>query len=459
VRRAVEALTQSAADAVGTPAVREQAFALLGRDSESLGERMFDRIVRDAADAGLVALRADGDRPTVGRVEPASTNVADQLNRASAAAQAAPGAADASVLRGGLGVRGLARGRGPRGAGGPPPELLLLGAVQTAAPAAAQASTVDDTPALDFAADAPVPAVAAELGAFDGGADDVASPDAAVDVVAAVLPPLTRGGLRGRSRSRGGRLSAPPAPEMLLTGAVTTAPRVAASTTGTASVAPAAAPLTAPAAVPVPAAVPAPQPSRPRVRRHPRTVDVGRNLVADASDANDGAADAANDAEGAPPPAGGRGRGRGRGRGGARKAGAAKQAAPTPHRLRPLPPRGAGGEAGGRSPARGEAGRPQGGPARERRPAHPPRPRPAPAPAKTARRPPSAAPARPPRNARSERAARARLLTAAPAAHGARLPSPTLGGGGRRARSGPAPARRSRPRSTTATRGAWPATC
>jgi uncharacterized protein (TIGR00288 family) len=325
VRRAVESLTRSADDAVDPPAVREEAFALLGRDSESLGDRMFDRIIRDAADAGLVALRRDGDAVALLRAEQAPANVADQLNRASAAAQGAPAPADAgpAVVRGGMGPRGLPRGRGGRAAAGPPPELLLLGAVQTAAPAAA---LPDSAPEVTNAGGSPVETDFAAIGA---GADVASAPavEAPTEVSVeaappAVLPPLQRGGLRGRGR--GGRPGGPPAPEVLLTGVVATAGAVAPR---------AAAPSLRDAA-----------PERPVVDTAPAS---GSDVVAVAS-SGDAPATAPSDATRAPDtvdvaapdsatpasPAT-RGRGRGRGRGGARKAAAKQPAAPA---AAPSPP-------------------------------------------------------------------------------------------------------------------------
>jgi len=299
VRRAVESLAPTPDDAVSPRTAREQAFALLGRDSESLGDRMFERILRDAADAGLLTLRRTGDAIELSRVVQSAGNVADQLNRASAATQAAVGPSEitaAGARSGGLGPRGLSRGRGPRGAGGPPPELLLLGAVQTAAPAITQASPLAGAGTLsldELAVPAPVGAIdSGPPGDGDVGQDETPQPAAVVtSPVAADPAPLPRGGLRGRGRGRGGRPGAPLAPEMLLTGAVVPVPVVPAPV------------VPAPVVPVVSLATPSAAPSDP-----------------------------APPIEGAPPadlsaPSRSPGRGRSRGRGGARKSAPAKQPA------------------------------------------------------------------------------------------------------------------------------------
>ena len=119
--------------AVAASALRKRAFEILGRDSESLSDRFFNRVLRDAHDADIIDLRRRGDDFEVAlptQVAP----VAEQLNRAAAAhAASAPAAPAAPVMRG-MGPRGIpAKGRGGRGA--PPAELLMVGVVET--PAAA----------------------------------------------------------------------------------------------------------------------------------------------------------------------------------------------------------------------------------------------------------------------------------------------------------------------------------
>ena len=134
VRRAVESMTESEGDAVRAGALRERARELLGRDSESLGDRMFTRILRDAHDADVIDLRRRGDDFEVARAA-AAPSVRDQLARAAetAAAPASTAAAlsGAAAARRGMGPRGVPAGRGGRGSrgrgapAGPPPDLFV----------------------------------------------------------------------------------------------------------------------------------------------------------------------------------------------------------------------------------------------------------------------------------------------------------------------------------------------
>jgi len=135
VGRAVAALT-SGDRAVPASRVRQQAFELLGRDSESLSERNFIRILKDAHDGDVIDLRRRGDDYEVA-IAAQVAPVAEQLNRAAAATSPAPKPAAPPPPRG-MGPRGAGlRGRGPAGrASEPPPDLLLLGVVEEAAQAA-----------------------------------------------------------------------------------------------------------------------------------------------------------------------------------------------------------------------------------------------------------------------------------------------------------------------------------
>ena len=137
VRRAVDALAKGDAS-VMAEAVRVKARELLGRDSESLSERNFTRILRDTHDAGVVDVRRRGDSFEVSRVE-GVVSVADQLSAAEAVAKAEAPPAPAT---GAPAPRGVGAGRGlpAKGAraGKLPPSLLLVGVVDDApAPAAA----------------------------------------------------------------------------------------------------------------------------------------------------------------------------------------------------------------------------------------------------------------------------------------------------------------------------------
>jgi uncharacterized LabA/DUF88 family protein len=149
VRDAVAALA-TGDDAVPSERVRQKAHALLGRDSESLSERNFARILRDAHDGDVVDLRKRGDAFEVAMAA-SVPSVADQLEVKEAqlkAVAAQEKAANTVAVPRGMGHRG-APARGGRGAFGgktaaPMPNLLLLG-------------VVDDTPAAaaDESADKP----------------------------------------------------------------------------------------------------------------------------------------------------------------------------------------------------------------------------------------------------------------------------------------------------------------
>ena len=120
--------------------VRRTARKLLGRDSESLSDRMFVRILKDAHDEGIIDLRKRGDDFEVARAADAPP-VAEQLARSeqSAIAATTPQVAPAGPApRIGMGHRGAGPGRaGARGGarlGAPPPDLLSIGVVETARP-------------------------------------------------------------------------------------------------------------------------------------------------------------------------------------------------------------------------------------------------------------------------------------------------------------------------------------
>jgi hypothetical protein len=147
VGRAVAALT-SGERAVPASAVREKAFELLGRDSESLSERMFVRILKDAHDGDVVDLRRRGDDFEVA-VAAQAAPVAEQLNRAAAATAPAARAAAPSTTARGMGPRGAGlRGRGAAARTNEPlPDLLLLGVVDEPAPTTTITASLEATPA------------------------------------------------------------------------------------------------------------------------------------------------------------------------------------------------------------------------------------------------------------------------------------------------------------------------
>jgi len=128
VRRAVATLASHADEPVAASALRATARQILGRDSESLGDRHFHRILRDMHDAELIDLRKRGDDYEVSASLDAPP-IADQLAAAEAehaeASQAARAASGAASLRRGI------RGRGRGAAGEPPPELLSIGVVDS----------------------------------------------------------------------------------------------------------------------------------------------------------------------------------------------------------------------------------------------------------------------------------------------------------------------------------------
>jgi uncharacterized LabA/DUF88 family protein len=139
VKRAVEA---SGANGKSAPAskVRSQARDLLGRDSESLNERNFMRILHDAHDADVIDLRRRG-----GDFEVAPAAVAAPVNRQLEVAEKAntPAPKPQEPVARGMGARGIGRGR--MGAKGPPPANLLVGVVSSARPAAAPIAAPTNT--------------------------------------------------------------------------------------------------------------------------------------------------------------------------------------------------------------------------------------------------------------------------------------------------------------------------
>ena len=164
VRRAVESLVQG--DAVtSASATRQRAFDLLGRDSESLAARMFERILQDAHDANMIDLRRRGDDWEVARAADAAS-IVDQLKAVDEQQKAEAKAAQALLPAAprGMGARGVGgRGKGP---GAPPPNLLMVGVVGAAKPAieAAPAPVTVAAPVVEAPA-APVTAPVAEASA------------------------------------------------------------------------------------------------------------------------------------------------------------------------------------------------------------------------------------------------------------------------------------------------------
>ena len=270
VRRAVESLV-TGDDAVTARRVREQAFALLGRDSESLSERNFSRILKDAHDSDAIDLRRRGDDYEVARAAEAAP-VAEQLNRAAAAQQPAAGSSAPAAPRG-MGPRGVSagarRGRGPmaRSPLAPPADLLSIGVVDLEMPAAPARST----PARSTPEPTPTAAVHAEDAEARFALVPEDSPtgnepgDAAASEEPSASEPAPRRSPAKRGRSTRGGATRGGAGRAAAGGAGGAARGRARKTTAMAADAPA----PTPAAVAEPAAddAPRPRPRRPRARK------------------------------------------------------------------------------------------------------------------------------------------------------------------------------------------------
>ena len=139
VKRAVEALTGASNSPVPATRVREKALELLGRPSDTLSERHFDRILHDAHDAEVIDLKRRGEALEVSRAV-ATPSVADQLNIADAAVPKPGTAPSAPAAK--TGTRAGRAGFGKR-LGEAPAHLLNIGVVESAASAArADAKTI-----------------------------------------------------------------------------------------------------------------------------------------------------------------------------------------------------------------------------------------------------------------------------------------------------------------------------
>ena len=162
VRRSVAALT-TGDEAVRAGEVRAKSRELLGRDSESLSDRNFPRILKDAHDGDVIDLRRRGDDFEIARAAE-SESVSAQL--AKTAANNAPPATSAPPAPRGMGPRGVTGGRSRVGRPGAPPadlmsNLLSIGVVGPSSGAtpvmshravpAASASTLATPPAVETA--------------------------------------------------------------------------------------------------------------------------------------------------------------------------------------------------------------------------------------------------------------------------------------------------------------------
>ncbi len=212
VRRAVAAL-QHGEDAVRASDIRGRAFEILGRDSESLSERNFARILRDAHDADVIDLRRRGDDYEVVPAA-AAAPVAQQLNAAAAAntrpAASAAGASGPAPPRG-LGVRGVRRGGLHARLAAPPAELLSVGIVDVrpGSPAGASEPSQEAGHALDHPVEL-VPHAESRTPTPGAAAHGTAVTEPAV--AASAPPPARRAAAAKRGRARTKR-AAPAASE------------------------------------------------------------------------------------------------------------------------------------------------------------------------------------------------------------------------------------------------------
>jgi len=109
---------------VASEAVREKVHALLGRDSESLSQKYFGRILKDAHDASVVDVRKRGDSYEIAPAAKVAP-VAEQLGIAEKAHAAATAEAVVPAQRS---MSGRRPGRGK--ASEPPADLLSVGVVE-----------------------------------------------------------------------------------------------------------------------------------------------------------------------------------------------------------------------------------------------------------------------------------------------------------------------------------------
>ncbi|HET9002833.1 MAG TPA: NYN domain-containing protein [Gemmatimonadaceae bacterium] len=221
VRQAVESLTRDEDDAARASEVRVRARELLGRDSESLGERMFTRILRDAHDADMIDLRRRGDDFEVARAV-AAPSVREQLVRAESAATtpATTGTAlsTAAAARRGMGPRS-APGRGVRGRpglAGPPPDLFAVGVIEEpamtthAVPAPLAAEPEEPVAVEEPAAAARRPRGTAKRGARKAPAPAVEAPEAGSNGAEASPPAAKKAKRGGPPRKTGAKRAAKP---------------------------------------------------------------------------------------------------------------------------------------------------------------------------------------------------------------------------------------------------------
>jgi uncharacterized protein (TIGR00288 family) len=270
VRRAVEALVQGD-DSTSASAARTKAFELLGRDSESLSARMFERILQDAHDANMIDLRRRGNDFEVARAADAAS-IVEQLKTVDDAQKAEAKAAAALLPQAprGMGARGVAPRGGSRGRApaGPPADLLMFGVVG-ARPVGAVAPATNGSAAPAVAAPAAIAPVIAP-----------AAP-VVVDASAAPAPAAApaRGGKPAAKKETPVKAAPAKAAPVKAAPAKVAPAKVAPAKVAPAKVAPAkAAPAKAPAPVAkkapakLPAKAPAKAPAKPPAKPAPKAV-------------------------------------------------------------------------------------------------------------------------------------------------------------------------------------------
>ena len=198
VRRAVEALVQGD-DSTSASAARTKAFELLGRDSESLSARMFERILQDAHDANMIDLRRRGNDFEVARAADAAS-IVEQLKTVDDAQKAEAKAAAALLPQAprGMGARGVAPRGGSRGRApaGPPADLLMFGVVG-ARPVVAVAPASNGATAPVAVAPASVPVAAPAAPARGLGAKPASAKSAPVKASA---PAANKAGVKAPAK-------------------------------------------------------------------------------------------------------------------------------------------------------------------------------------------------------------------------------------------------------------------
>ena len=196
--------------------VRAKARELLGRDSESLSDRNFPRILKDAHDGDVIDLRRRGDDFEIARAAEAES-VSAQL--AKTAANNAPPVPSAPAVPRGMGPRGVTGGRSRIGRPGAPPadlmsNLLSIGVVgpssgatpvtsHAAVPAASAPTLV--TPPVVASAPAPVVAPVAKRAGRKPAAKktaDAPAPKAAAKKAAARKTPVAKKARARKSPAR-----------------------------------------------------------------------------------------------------------------------------------------------------------------------------------------------------------------------------------------------------------------